>query len=215
VIMNTVVGMIYFEDYKDMPGLNMAFFVLGVIITLIGVYLLSDRDGVTLTKAKIRTKGGKHTGGNIQGDDYVEEIVHSDTDNQDSEQTAGRNGVRNPFLGSTDDDVFDTVEESKSLNDTERSQSKRSGQDPRSKQEGRDVSSREPSQNLGHTQSGELSAPSKLEKIPLGENEMDVDIDVPRSPSARKNGNSHSRPFYLSWSWWARGGTRKHYTPLF
>jgi len=44
VIMNTVVGMVYFEDYRDMPGANMALFLLGVVITLLGVYLLSDRN---------------------------------------------------------------------------------------------------------------------------------------------------------------------------
>jgi len=44
VVMNAVVGMTYFRDYRDMSGLAMFLFLLGIAITSFGVYLLSKRN---------------------------------------------------------------------------------------------------------------------------------------------------------------------------
>lgn len=43
VLMSTLHGLIYFRDLWDMTVLNVCLFVLGVIVTLLGVYLLSRR----------------------------------------------------------------------------------------------------------------------------------------------------------------------------
>ena len=43
VVMNVVTGMIYFEDYLSMNWTAMFFFILGIIITLFGVYFLTQR----------------------------------------------------------------------------------------------------------------------------------------------------------------------------
>jgi len=47
VMMNTVVGMVYFEDYKEMIPWHIILFLFGVVITLGGVFLLSKRDSST------------------------------------------------------------------------------------------------------------------------------------------------------------------------
>eukprot|EP00823_Brevimastigomonas_motovehiculus_P006273 TRINITY_DN513_c0_g1_i1.p1 TRINITY_DN513_c0_g1~~TRINITY_DN513_c0_g1_i1.p1 ORF type:complete len:1038 (+),score=406.69 TRINITY_DN513_c0_g1_i1:116-3229(+) len=43
VVMNTIVGLIYFQDYNTMGMLHVAMFVLGILIAVFGVYLLSNR----------------------------------------------------------------------------------------------------------------------------------------------------------------------------
>jgi surface polysaccharide O-acyltransferase-like enzyme len=43
VVMNVVTGMIYFEDYASMSWTAMFFFIIGIIITLFGVYFLTQR----------------------------------------------------------------------------------------------------------------------------------------------------------------------------
>jgi uncharacterized membrane protein len=44
VLMNTVLGMIYFRDWFLMTNLQIGLFCMGVVITLVGVYLLSLRE---------------------------------------------------------------------------------------------------------------------------------------------------------------------------
>jgi len=44
VIMNTVVGMVYFQDYQKMLWYNVIAFLIGVCVTLFGVYMLSKRE---------------------------------------------------------------------------------------------------------------------------------------------------------------------------
>ena len=44
VMMNTVLGMIYFRDWFTMTNTQVGIFCLGVVITLFGVYLLSLRE---------------------------------------------------------------------------------------------------------------------------------------------------------------------------
>lgn len=44
VIMNCIVGMTYFKDYENMSALQILAFVVGVIITLVGVRCLSQRE---------------------------------------------------------------------------------------------------------------------------------------------------------------------------
>lgn len=41
--MNVVTGMIYFEDYRTMSWTEMFFFIIGIIVTLFGVYFLTQR----------------------------------------------------------------------------------------------------------------------------------------------------------------------------
>lgn len=43
VVMNIVVGMIYFQEYQNMSSLSLSLFSVGVLITLVGVYLLATR----------------------------------------------------------------------------------------------------------------------------------------------------------------------------
>jgi hypothetical protein len=43
VVMNVVTGMIYFEDYRTMSWTEMFFFIIGIIVTLFGVYFLTQR----------------------------------------------------------------------------------------------------------------------------------------------------------------------------
>lgn len=44
VVMNAVVGMTYFREYREMTAVSASMFTLGIIITTIGVYLLSKRN---------------------------------------------------------------------------------------------------------------------------------------------------------------------------
>jgi hypothetical protein len=44
VLMNTLLGMIYFRDYIQMSALAIGLFCVGVSVTLLGVYLLSLRE---------------------------------------------------------------------------------------------------------------------------------------------------------------------------
>ena len=43
VVMSVVAGMIYFQDYTDMDWTAMFCFIIGVVITLLGVYFLTQR----------------------------------------------------------------------------------------------------------------------------------------------------------------------------
>jgi hypothetical protein len=44
VMMNAVVGMMYFQDYKHVESWELALFFLGLMVTLFGVYLLARRE---------------------------------------------------------------------------------------------------------------------------------------------------------------------------
>ena len=44
--------MIYFQDYHDMPWVSMFFFILGVVITLIGVRFLTTRTRINKEKVE-------------------------------------------------------------------------------------------------------------------------------------------------------------------
>jgi len=202
-MMNTVVSMVYFEDYKDMIPWHTVLFLLGVLITLGGVFLLSKRDSNTKPKiaSQIREEGG-----------YIEEVVSIDDQieldpiprkiHDDDEESE----VRNPFI-----DV--------SISDSSN---------------GLDIQGANPRQsknfNISRTTSPPLSpASDNNEKtmLEMGDIEdeddgigmetlvSDKSVPNPIHHPPNKTMKNQNPTFSLSWSWWARGGTRKLYTPLF
>jgi len=175
VTMNTVVGMVYFEDYKEMIPWHTALFLLGVGITLVGVFLLSKRDG-SATKSPIQEEEGG----------YIEEVVSSLDDD----------------LPGSDVDLPPTQEVllPDSLNSsTSRIQLAKTSL----------VTTEKP------LDIGDVEAEEEEEVGNIDPHSLDVHGISPINHPPKSATRNHSRSFSLSWSWWARGGTRKLYTPLF
>jgi len=209
-MMNTVVGMVYFEDYKEMIPWHTVLFGTGVVITLFGVFLLSKRDPSSKPPkgfGQLQEEGG-----------YIEEVVSSLDDSEielvtnssfvkdDSDRGVVMGGreesdVRQPFISSSS--TSSLMKGGFSSSGLPEAPSTASLSPPSTADNNKptmgDVEDEEEAvgmDNLGET------GPHPVHHPPTG-----ISKNVTRS--------SHSRSFSLSWSWWARGGTRKLYTPLF
>jgi hypothetical protein len=211
VMMNTVVGMVYFEDYKEMIPWHTFLFLLGVAITLAGVFLLSKRDNKPVKPVQIQEEGG-----------YIEEVVSSLDDSD----------VHNKGEGVfSNDDLPPPLTKVDEHNENEESEVRNPFID--ASMSGRDLTSQGKAfsnSSLPLSPSATSENGSKMKPLDIGDveeeeeavagnsenNGNDNDGNNPINHPPNKAGTrSHSRSFSLSWSWWARGGTRKLYTPLF
>jgi len=209
VMMNTVVGMVYFEDYKDMIPWHTVLFLFGVVITLGGVFLLSKRDSNTKPKiaSQIREEGG-----------YIEEVVSIDDQIEldpippslrkihDGHDTNEESEVRNPFIDvSISDSSNDDLQQ---INPSNHATS-RTASPPLS------PTSDNHTNNNGKTilEMGDID--DEDDGIGMETLVSDDSIPNPVHHPPKKLLKNQNPTFSLSWSWWARGGTRKLYTPLF
>jgi len=210
VTMNTIVGMIYFEDYKEMIPWHTALFLIGVAITLVGVFLLSKRDSATKVKLtgpiQIQDAGG-----------YIEEVVSSLDElglpgeglpspsldqlppNKSKDYEDEEPEVRNPFLDTAPSSLSDLIS---TINLSQGGSTSIIAE------------SVDPATGGQNTEKpsviGDEDGVGNIDTTPGLETD-DGDSVHPQAPLAGSNPHS----FSLSWSWWARSGTRKLYTPLF
>jgi len=215
-MMNTVVGMVYFEDYKEMIPWHTFLFLLGVMITLTGVFLLSKRDPSTKPKpsGQIQEEGG-----------YIEEVVSSLDDSEMNNNGEGVLGDLPPPLTKVEEHENEESEVRNPFIDASTS-----GRDLAT--QGKVFSGSSLSGSPLSPSASSLSENSKMKPLDIGdvedEDEVDKNLDnlngaqgndgpnpIHHPPNNKASTRNHSRSFSLSWSWWARGGTRKLYTPLF
>lgn len=52
VISNILMGMLYFQEYRDLDWIQFLVFSIGIVIVLVGVYLLSQRNVSTSKDSK-------------------------------------------------------------------------------------------------------------------------------------------------------------------
>jgi len=217
VTMNTVVGMIYFEDYKQMIPRDTVLFLLGVAITLVGVFLLSKRDSNTKTTkltGQIQEEGG-----------YIEEVVSSLDDT----------GLPGEGLGLSDIHALDELSPNKfKEHDNEEIEVRNPFLDTAPSPRSADLLSTIKNSSQVLSSASSISepvspAPGTEKPLDIGDVEGEEDeggnaeivqgLDVDEGPNPVHHppakAGTHSHSFSLSWSWWARGGTRKLYTPLF
>jgi len=203
-MMNTVVGMVYFEDYKEMIPWHTVLFGSGVIITLIGVFLLSKRDPTKPPKGftHLQEEGG-----------YIEEVVSSLDDNELELVSTNNNSF-----------IKDDSNRNNALNVREESDVRQpfidNSSSTTSLMKGQGLSSSV--LNESPSESTEKPKPPDMGDVEDEEEAVGMDTLGDSGPhpihhptATKPQGRGHSRSFSLSWSWWARGGTRKLYTPLF
>jgi uncharacterized membrane protein len=83
VLMNTILGMIYFRDWFTMTNTQVGVFCLGVVITLVGVYLLSLRE-----KAPVSSFAKAASSVNTDGEAASMDHVHTPRSERGGEASA-------------------------------------------------------------------------------------------------------------------------------